>query len=184
MLGLEAVERLRTQRGRALYDAIDGVQQPVDVPGAQRGVLAGLEQPVGGVSADRLEQPVAHRGRLRAAAARPRHLNRDERLVDQAREQVEHLAGLEAGSCAHCLGGLQGPAARKDRGPAEHRLLRLAKEVVAPVNGGAECPVARERGAGAAGEQPEAVLDAGEELLHGEHARARRGELERERHAV
>ena len=59
-----------------------------------------------------------------------------------------------------------------------------SQEVVAPVDQRAQRLLARQRGAVAAGQQPEAIVQALGDLLDRQRAHARRGELDRERNAV
>ncbi len=85
---------------------------------------------------------------------------------------------------AHGLGGLQREAAREDRQPAEQDALRLGQQVVTPVDGGAQRLVPRDGRAAAGGQQREAVVQAGGDLLHRKHLHAGGGQFDRQRDAV
>ena len=60
----------------------------------------------------------------------------------------------------------------------------LRKQVIAPVEGRAQRPVARERRSPAPGEELEPVIQERDDFRRAQHHRVRRGELDRERDAV
>src|SRR5207244_1930353 len=122
--------------------ALDQLDAPGQVAVAHRRRLARLEELLAGVLADRLEQAVA----LVTTAG----LGDDQRLVDQSRQQVEHLGRVESsvsertfrvrplapwerdmvrasqmggGTGADRLGSLERPAAREDGQTAQQRAL-------------------------------------------------------------
>src|SRR5206468_13071544 len=111
-------------------------------------------------------------------------LSDEERLVDQAREQVEHVFLRDTVAGADPLGGGEGAAAGEDGEAPEYRALFIGEEVVAPVDRCAERLVAGHRNTTAAGEQAEAVIEPRRDLLDGQGANARGGELEREWDAI
>ena len=142
-------------------------------------VLAGLGKPLGAVGPDRLQHPVADP----VAVAVGRH---HQRLGDQPGQQVEDLVGGRpgrAGAGADPLGRLQGGPAGEHRQPAQQHLLAGAEQLPAPVDHRPQGLVARERPA-AVGQEPEAVVEAGRDLLGGEGVEAGRGQLDGQRHAV
>ena len=68
--------------------------------------------------------------------------------------------------------------------PVEDVPFAWREQVVAPVDGLAQCPVAFHRGAAAASEQPEALVETGRDLVGTHHAGAGRRELDGERDSV
>src|SRR6185369_18033177 len=67
----------------------------------------------------RLEKPVALAERV----------DLDQRLLDQAREHVQHVRRLELTARAHGLRRFERPSPGKDREPAQHRLLLRGEQV-------------------------------------------------------
>ena len=138
---------------------------------ADRLQLARLLELLEPVLAQGLEHPVARRHRAGH--------DLQQRAIDQRGEAVERV-GLVAPRtrCSTRRAGAE------DRQPPREPALGLVQQVPAPVDDGAQRAVARERGAAAAGEQPEAVVQALGELADRQRAQPRRGQLEREREAV
>ena len=66
----------------------------------------------------------------------------------------------------------------------QQALLFLRQQLVAPVERGSQGPVPRDRGAASAGQQREAIAQAGGHLLGSDKGGAGRGELDGERNAV
>src|SRR5436190_353791 len=85
---------------------------------------------------------------------------------------------------AHLLGRLDREAAGEDGEAAEQLLFRLVKELVAPLDRRAQRPLALRRVSSAAREDRQRALEALEQLVGREQARARRGELDRKREPV
>jgi hypothetical protein len=106
-----------------------------------------------GVLPDQLQHTVAR------LAAPLRH--RDQRLVDQAREQVQDPLWPNALPGANRLCRLQGETTGEYREPPKEGALVLAQELVAPVYGSPERPLARLCRAAAPCEQAERVFEAG-----------------------
>ena len=113
-------------------------------------------------------------------------LGHDQRPVGEPGEQVQHLVRLDpAAAGAHRLRRLQRPAPGEDREPGEEGRApgrpggRSSSPRRRAASGGAP-----ERRAAAAREQPEAVLQPGEELLHGQDAHPRGRQLEGQGDAV
>ena len=75
-------------------------------------------------------------------------------------------------------------AAGEDREPLGERALGVGQQVPAPVDDGAQRAVARQRGAAAAGEQPEAVVEPRGDLSARHRAQPRGGQLDGQRQAV
>ena len=73
---------------------------------------------------------------------------------------------------------------RRRRARRRNACSCAASIVVAPLDGRAQRLLARQRGPAAAGEQAEAVVELGQDLLDPQHAGARRRQLERQRDAV
>src|SRR4051794_1687697 len=73
-------------------------------------------------------------------------LSRHERLVDQTTEHVDHVADP-----AHGAGGVEVEAAGKDSQATERDALVVEQEVVAPVEGGGQGPLAVRTAVPAAG---------------------------------
>ena len=107
--------------------------------------------------------PAAGSGPCRPAVPPPH-----QRLVHETSQQVEHVGGLEprapgrrtraARVGADRLGGLQRAAPGEDRQAGEERAAPARQQVVAPVHGRLEGLVARQGGAAAPRQEPEAVL--------------------------
>ncbi|MGH3984160.1 MAG: hypothetical protein ACRDST_16125 [Pseudonocardiaceae bacterium] len=138
--------------------------------------LISFDQPRGGILADGLEQPVPHFGVLFASG--------DQRLVDQAGQQIEHGIAVDSVAATHVLGGLQRPAASERCEPPQQRPLTLAEQLVAPVDGGLQGLLAWHRRAAAAGEQVEPIAQALGDLPGREYPHPRGGQLDGERDAV
>ena len=192
-----------TARCRAAR-AVAGVAEP-----AQRGdhvVLLGLQaaEPVALLGAAQLRLgPVDERGEAaargpcawprprpprRASPARTRGSSRasgsaapgtTQRALGERGEPVEHVVDAADGG-----GGLLGRARLEHGEPARERALVVVEQAPAPVDHRAQRAVARQRGAAAAGEQPEAVVEARGELLDGHRPQPRGGQLDRQRQAV
>ena len=129
------------------------------VPVAHGGRLAARRQPLLGVLAQRLQQP-------EAGGAVGRLVRHHQRLVHQAGEPVEHVRRRDAVAVgADRLRRLQRPPPGEDRQPGEERPLRLGQQGVAPLHRRAQRLLPREGVAPAAGQQPEAVLQPGQQLL-------------------
>ena len=152
--------------------------QPGGVAGSRRLGSAAPGEALGGVEAKGFQQAVA--GRL-GADGRLRH---NQRAVDQPGEKVEdrHGPGLPVGTDR--FGGLQREPAGEDRQLLEAAALRLRQEVIAPVDGGAQRPVARRPAPVAAGQQAQPVVETGGELAGGQDPHPGGGEFDRQRNAV
>ena len=108
-----------------------------------------------------------------------------ERLVDEAADEVGHVAGGDdARVCADDLGRVQRRPTAERRQPPEHDLFGRLEEVVAPVDQAAQRLLAGLDPAAAAGEEREAVVEASGDVDEREGAQPGRGELDGERQPV
>jgi hypothetical protein len=99
-------------------------------------------------------------------------------------QQIHHVRCGEARARGHVLGGFEREAAGEDGETAEQRALEPGEQVVTPVDAGAQRSLAWQRGAVAARQQAETIGKVRGDLLDGQRADARRGELDRQRNAV
>ena len=182
--------RARVRAGRAARAVGPLVERaarpPRRTPGSSRGggprgsKLTVLGQLLQAVLAERLQQPVPP---LAALAVRSSSTCTSD-LSTSETQQIERASSSPSIHCATRLGGLQGEAAGEDGQAAQQRLLRLGEQVVAPVDGAAQGLLAGQRRPAAAGQQAEAVVQAGGDLLHREGPDPRGGQLDRQRDAV
>ena len=162
----------REQGGRLLGEG----QEEVPVPVAHGPELSRRLEAVERVLADGLEQVIAdHRAVL---------LRNHERLVHERGQQVQRGHRPAAAAARHLLHRLEREAALEHAQAPEQRALVVRQELVAPVDGGAQRPVARQRRLVSVREEVEAVREPGGDLLHRENAHARRGKLDRKRDPV
>ena len=152
-------------------DGIHPVREPpevVGVAGPQPRRLGGQGQPLDGEAADGLEHPEPRLGRIVAAL--------QQALVQQAVQRT-------GGRLAYPFGGLQRAASGEGGQPPEQGLLGLGEQVMAPFDGGAQCPVP---GLGVArpGEQVEPGIDPVQQLRRGVDAQPRGRQLQRQRQPV
>ena len=101
----------------------------------------------------------------------------DDALVDQGGEQVD-----DVGHARHGFGRLNGEAAGEDAETPEQPLLLVRQELVAPSNRRLESALPR-RGV-ARSLQRDAGAQSLQKLLQRQDAKARRGKLDRKRHAL
>ncbi len=100
------------------------------------------------------------------------------RRADRARlRHRRHLAG-------DLLGRREGEAAGEDGEPTQQHLLPGIEQVVAPVHRSEQRPVPAVVEPVGPGQQPEAIVDAPQDLGGRHHGHPGRGELDGERHAV
>ena len=151
------------------------VRVPARVTTADGIGVVGIDEAFLGVLADRLQHVVAGLG--------TGAVDDDERLVDQARQHVEHIVRGSVLARDDELRGFEGAAAGEDREAREDEPLHRGEEVVRPVDRGAQRVVTL-HATPAAGEEPEALVNAARQLFDAEHAGAGSGELDRQGHAV
>ena len=124
-----------------------------------------------------LEQPVAHRSIGGFVGVH-------HRLGHQAADGLDRVPGVDAVTGDHGGGVGPGEAAREHAQAGEDPLLHRGEERVRPFDRGPEGLVTLDRAAATAGEQPEPLVEQGDDLV-GVHAHdPRRRELDRERDAV
>ena len=130
----------------------------VGVAASNRGGVAARVESLLGVLADGLEQPVPHPAVVVVVGD-------DEGLVDQLTQHVDHIDDVEvvAGRTASAAG--QVTAAREHRQPVQRVTFRRVEQVIGPVDRAPQRLVALERGAAAAGEELEPLIEAGNEIL-------------------
>ena len=137
--------------------------------------LAGVEEPGERERADRLQEPVA------AGVV----VERDEALVDQPADEVEHLVGIDVLEGAEqSLSRLQGEPAHEDAEASERGALVVAEQGLAPGHRGEQGLLPGEEGPRAPGEESEAARRAGRRSARGEGAHPGRGQLDGQRHAI
>ena len=134
--------------------------------------------------AELLQRVLAHR--LQEAISRPvlDVFGHHERLVDEQGELIEDLIALDVMASADRLRGVEVEPAHEDRQSPKQRLLGLGQQRVRPIHRGAQRLLATHRRPSAAGEKAEAVVKAVDDLGQRQRSDARRGELDRQRHAV
>ena len=137
--------------------------------------FARFREPVRGVLLDRADHPVA-----RCAVA----LGEQQRFLGQRGEQVEHLLRLDRIAGADPLGRFQARPAGEHREPAQDHPFGVGEQLPAPVDDRAQRLVPRQRGAAAAGQQAEPVVEPVGELIEGHGAQPGRGQFDRQRHPV
>ena len=156
------------------FRALGQSREVVDVGSRDPVGFAAVEQPLPAVLTDRLQQVVA-----RAGVA----VDHDQGAVDQPVNRVHHRCRVEVGA-GDCASRVDGPGATEDGEPAQQHALRLAQEVVAPVDGRPEGALPGFCGPRAAGQQGEAVLHAVGELVDRQAGHPGGGQLDSQRDAV
>jgi hypothetical protein len=169
VIGSETRQRDNDAAARIGHRFARRIQHRQRVTALQNFGLANGRQPLRAVLPNRFQQRVPGG---RAAAVR-----HDQRLVDQTREQIEIRI-------AHDLRRFERETAGEDGQTREQRLLAFGEKREAPVDRRAQSAMTRDRGARAAAENREPVFELRRDLFGREHADARRGELDRQRHAV
>ena len=138
--------------------------------------LAGLLQFFGAVLAHRVQQPVTRR----AAATVGHH----QRLVDEQAELIEDLEMFDVTARGDRPRGVEVEATHKHRQPAKQHPLGVGQQRMRPVHRGAQGLLAAHRGARTAGQQPEPVMQAVEDLGQRQRAHPRRRQLDRQRQTI
>src|SRR5436190_16926568 len=134
-------------------------QIPVTVPRPNPGCLTGNDQLRAGIRSHRLQQAVP---RGAALLLRLHH-----GLVDQVRDDVQHVVLCELVAGTDGLSRLEAPAAHEDREAVEESPLLRRQQVIAPVHRRLEGLVPFYSGATAPRQLPETVLQSSKELLWG-----------------
>ncbi len=138
---------------------------------------ARLHEPFARILADGLEETVPARAGTLA-------VSHHQRLIDQPRQQIEHVALVDAVAAADLLGGLERPAGGEHGQTAEQLTFDMRQQLVAPVHGRLERPLPRDGCARAAGEQAEPVLQTRLDLLRRQDDDASGRELDGEGNAI
>ena len=97
-----------------------------------------------------------------------------ERFVDQGAHLIEHGEASRFRRRHHLLSTVEGEAVGEDRQPSQHDALRFAQQVMAPVDERTQRLLPAQSGAGAAGEQREAVVQPRGDCLDRQGAHAGR----------
>ena len=111
-------------------------------------------------------------------------LHGDKRFVDQVRQEIEYIALRYVAAGTHGFRGVERPAPRKDREPAQQRALVFRQQVVAPVDQRAQRLLARHRSAVSSCQKAETVRESRGDRLDGQGAHARGSEFERQRNSI
>ncbi len=111
-------------------------------------------------------------------------LGDNERLAHEPSQQVEHVLGGQATIGTDCLGRRKCPPAGEHRQAFKEASLRLAQQLVAPLECRGEGLLARPGRASTAGEETEALIEALGQLVNGERVDPRRGQLQGEWDAI
>ncbi len=171
LLGGERVDRRELVAAEQAVAAAAGVRGRPRPPGrACLVALAGLLELQAAELAHGLEHPVAEAARRVADA--------QQRLVDEPLDRVQRAVA------EHRVRRLEREAVVEQREPAQRAPLGLVEQVPRPVDHGEQGLVAVGRGAVAAAQQREAVLEAPADLLDRHRADLRGGQLDRQREAV
>ena len=155
--------------------------------GRQRRVVVAMAHPhrVGFARLPQLLQPVlAHRLQQSVTGTAGRALGDDKRLVHEQAQLIENLIPLGHIRRRYRPGGPQIEATEEYRQPAEQHALGLAQEGVRPIHGRAQRLLPPHRRPGTSGEQPEAIVEAVQDLGQRQRAQPGRRELDRQRHTV
>ena len=111
-------------------------------------------------------------------------IRNDQGLVDEVREQVDHVAGCDRPAGADLFRGVERAPAGEHRQSIEQAALAFEEKLVAPVNDCTQRLLTRHRGARATRQQAEAIVEPVHELVHGQRPYPYRGELDGEGDAV
>ena len=111
-------------------------------------------------------------------------LDHHQRLVHQRCEDVEHCFGLDPVSGAHGLRRVEREPVGEDGQPVQHQSLVRVEEIVAPVDGVPERPVASGHTAPLRCEESEPGSEATQHRVGRQRASPSGGELDRQRKAV
>ncbi len=155
---------------------LDQRHEPIAMAPVDLGGFAGLDQAFLRIVANGFEHAIPGLGRP--------FLGHEQRLVDKASQQVDHLVLLHGTAGRDGLGRLEGERASEGREPRKEGLLGLAEHVEAPVHGGAQRAVPGQRRAAAAGQQAEPIVQPRRDLVWRQGSDPRCRELDRQRDAV
>ena len=153
------------------------LEEELEMPAAELLGFSAVHEAFARELPDRFEEAIA-------ALAGGAVIDDHERLADQFRQQIEHVARVDAAAAAHVFSRLERPRRRKDRQPVQHQPLGVRQQLTAPVHRRLERSLPGHGGAGAASEQPEPVVQAGFDLLGREHHHPSGRQLDRQGNAV
>src|SRR6266851_3425656 len=146
------------------------------MPGPRRVDLTRIMEPLESIFLHRLVEP----------EARP-HVGADsidQRLFDQAGEEVDDCFSCLLGGGADRFHGFQIEVSHENAELSEQRLFVRRKQVIAPVDRCAECLLPRDPGPTSTYEQVETVLQTRDDLFNPQGARADRRQLECKWHPI
>jgi hypothetical protein len=148
----------------------------VAVAGTDRGGLSSLAQLFKRVLPDCLQHPVA--GPELAV------FDGDQRLFDEQGEQIEGLVTLDVTDAANFLRRIEVEIAKEHSRAAEEDLFRLREQRVRPVDRRPQRLLAAHSSSRAAGQQPEAVVQAVEDLSQRQRTNPCGRKLNRQGYAI
>ena len=107
-----------------------------------------------------------------------------QRSIDQLCQRIEHILCPDPCVGTHAFCRIECPPTGERRTALQHPTFGLVEQVVAPVQRGLERLLARMRGAAAAGEQAEAIVEPVGDLAHAQRTDAGGGQLDGEGQSV
>jgi hypothetical protein len=129
-----------------------------------------------GVSASRVQQPVAHHG--------PHGAGRDHRLRDEAVDGAENTRLIEGRAGHDGQNRIEREMPNEYREPAQHLAFCFGKQPVAPVQRGMQRLLTRRRGARPHPQQRQPLVEKGGGLMQAVGFDPSCGQLNRQRHAI
>ncbi len=178
MLQLETVEPQQLFRPRQLRLGSSGqIEEEAEVAGAHGVGLVRRLQALAPVVTHGLEESIP-------VVPFDIGVDQDERLVDEAGHQVQHVLGVDPVAGTDVLGGFERPPARERREPPQQLALGFREKVMAPVNGGFERSLPPDPRTVRTGEQSKAIVEPGVDLLDRQHLQSHRRQLDRQRYPV
>jgi hypothetical protein len=150
--------------------------EPGQVAFSQQRLLSNVLQPAPSVLPDRLQHPVA-------GPPAP-GVCEDYRLLHQPGQHLEDLLRREVRAAADELGSLQLEAVGEDRQPAPEDAFALGQQLEAPIDRGVQRLVPAAGGPAARAQQPEAIPEPVDYMVHGQRPQAHGGQLDGQRNAL
>ena len=149
-------------------------KEVVAMPDGRRSGVIALVEVLAREVANRFQLPIARRVLV----------DHHQRLVDERGQQIENIVRRQRVGATNCLGGLDVESADEDAEAFEQPLLGLLQQIVRPRDQRAQRLLALQQYATAAGQQLEAILQPLVDVVDGQRAHPRSGELQRERNAL
>ena len=109
---------------------------------------------------------------------------REETLVDEAREQIEDVEPIDRFALTHRLGGLDRERGREDRESPEQSPFPVLQQLVAPLDGSQQGALALHRAPRTTCEQAEPLVEPVGEVDRWKNGEPRRGQLDGHRKPV